>query len=80
MNYRYYSKEKLTKLDDDMLSFGICNNLLDSAFNILQHPFKLLKNERKGYGRRRNIEEFELTANQIGEVVYRSIIMKGNTL
>jgi len=76
MKYRYYSKEKLTKLDDDMLSFGICNNLLDSAFNILQHPFELLKNERKGYGRRQNLEEFELLSSFLSTVTAIELLMK----
>jgi hypothetical protein len=76
MKYRYYSKEKLTELNDKMLSFGICNNLLDSAFNILQHPFELLKNEKKGYGRRQNIEEFELVGAFLSTVTGIELLMK----
>jgi len=72
----YYSKEKLKRLDGDSLSFGICNNLLDSAFNILQHPFELLRNERKGYGRRKDIEEFELLASFQSIVTAIELIMK----
>ncbi len=59
-----------------MLSFGICNNLLDSAFNILQHPFELLRNERKGYGRRQNIEEFELLASFLSTVTAIELLLK----
>lgn len=76
MQYRYYNKEKLIKLDDNSLSFGICNNLLDSAFHILQHPFELLRNEQKGYGRRKEIEEFDLLASFLSTVTAIELIMK----
>jgi len=76
MKYRYYSKERLTELDDDMLSFGICHNLLDSAFSIFQHPFELLKNERNGWGRKRNIEEYELIASFLSTVTAIELLLK----
>lgn len=76
MKYRYYTKEKLAKSDDHSLSFGICNNLLDSAFDILQHPFELLRNERRGYGRGQNIEEFELLAAFLSTVTAIELLLK----
>jgi hypothetical protein len=76
LKYRYYSKENLLKLDDRELSFGICNNLLDSAFNILQHPFELLRNENDYFSRRKSIEEFDLLASFLSTVTAIELLMK----
>lgn len=76
MRYVYFSKKKLSTLDDGTLSFGICCNLLDSAFNILQHPFELLRNERKGDWRRQDRQDFELLAAFLSTVTAIELLMK----
>ena len=62
MIHSYYNRQKLQQADDSYLSFGISINLLDSAFNILQHPIDLLKNEKGSYYRNKSISEYELIA------------------
>lgn len=75
MNYTYYTKQKLKELEDHSLSFGICNNLLDSAFHILQNPFELLRNEQRCTCRK-YIEKYDLISSFQSIVTAIELLMK----
>ena len=62
LNNRNYTKAELVEADDRKLSFRVGVNLVNTSESILQFPFELLKNERKGWGRNRDICEYELFA------------------
>ncbi len=62
MNNRNYTKKELIDADDNQLSFLVGVNLVNTSELILQFPFELLKNTKKGWGRNRDIEEFQLYA------------------
>jgi hypothetical protein len=75
MIFRYYNKEKLSASDEWSLSFGISENLLDSAFHFIQHPFELLR-EKKSWQHRRDPEEYELIAAFLSIATAIELLMK----
>jgi hypothetical protein len=75
MIFHYYNKKRLAELDEGSLSFGVAENLLDSAFHFVQHPFELLR-EKKSWQQRRDPEEQELTVAFLSIATAIELLMK----
>lgn len=75
MIFNYYNKKRLSELDANSLSFGVSENLLDSAFHFVQHPFELLK-EKKSWQYRIDPEEYELTTAFLSIATAIELLMK----
>lgn len=75
MIFNYYNKKKLSELDAHSLSFGVSENLLDSAFHFVQHPFELLK-EKRSWSYRTDPEEHELTTAFLSIATAIELLMK----
>lgn len=75
MIYSYYTNKKLSELDDHSLSFGIANNILDSAFQLLQYPFELLR-EKDSWTYKKEYEEYELIIAFVSIATAIELLMK----
>ena len=62
MNNCNYKKSELLKANDTQLSFLIGVNLVNTSELILQFPIEMFQNTRKGFGRRKNLENHQLFA------------------
>jgi len=63
MNTWNYSKSELLKADDSKLSFLVGVNLVNTSELILQFPFEMFRNTRKGWGRKKDLENHQLFAS-----------------
>jgi len=62
MNNRNYSRKELIEADEKQFSFLVGVNLVNTSELVLQFPFELFKNTKKGWGRKKDVEIYQLFA------------------
>lgn len=62
MNNRNYSRKELIEADDKQFSFFVGVNLVNTSELVLQFPFELFKNTKKDWGRKKDVEIYQLFA------------------
>lgn len=72
----YYSRNRLLGLAEDQLSFAISNNLVDSAFFIIQHPFEILRGRKHAHHYLDKIADYDLLASFLSTVTATELLLK----
>jgi hypothetical protein len=62
MNNRNYTKKELIEADEYQFSFLVGVNLVNTSELLLQFPFELFKTTKKGWGRKKDLEIYQLFA------------------